>query len=424
MQNVKYTIGTSILPFNPKPSSMKDVLQLLEGKLTLVDHGYRDQELVCYLAHPFTAAVTESKYDLHALVVDMLNRTEEENLDIFNYIRNPSTGNPAYELSADVINAINVYCRVDWVGGVVLVYIAELDKVVFYNPVYRSAFDWGEKVRDNLRRVKPPKHVVDYRDLRLSKLEVKALTGFKAKIEMTYINKDGQDILLEFNNSEFPTHVRKLTGKGNTRPITYGYRRKEVESGHMWLSNVFGIVSITTYTGQMHTAMIPPTDFDKFSEMVGESNITRINGYCKPAPINPLPTEKEYDPKSSTGLICNAYIEDVNIADDGIALRLSGGDAQHAYLIANNHIPSWVANSIRGRDKLYSSAGVIKALRNGKRYVQASLLKINSEGVGLLSLKTIDDDSRTVFLRDFELVSKYTSELKTHLPNNYKLLEI
>ena len=418
MQNVKYTIGTSILLIDPKPSSMKDVLQSLESKLTLVDHGYRDQELVCYLAHPFTAAVSESKYDIHALVVDMLNRTEEENLDIFNYIRNPSIRNPTYEISADVINVINVYCRVDWVGGVVLVYIAELDKVVFYNPIYRSDFDWGEKVRDNLRRLKPPKRVVDYRDLRLSKLEV------KAKIEMTYINKDDQDILLEFNTSEFSTHVRKLTGKGNTRPITYGYRRKEVESGHMWLSHVFGIVSITTYTGQMRTAMIPPSDFDKFSEMVGESNITRINGYRKPAPVNPLPTEKEYEPKSPVSLMCNAYIEDINIVDDGIALQLSAGEAHHTYQIANNHIPTWVSESIRARSKLYSSAGVMSSLRKGKRYVQASLLKINSEGIGLLSLKTTDDESITVFLKDFELVTKYTSELKTHLPNNYKLLEI
>ncbi len=424
MQNVKYTIGTSILPTNPKPLTMKDVLQSLKNTRILVDHGYRDQQLVCYFAHPTTGVVTESRYDIPTLVDEMLTRSEDESIDLFEYIRNPSIVNPNHELTSDVMNAINAYYPDQWLSDISLVYIPELHKVLFYNPIYRNDSTWEYTVRDNLRRLKPPKHVIDYRDLRLSKLEVRELTPTTAKIEMTYLSKDGTDILLEFSNSEFPIHARTLTGKGNTRPITNGYRRKVVESGHLWLSHVFGIVSITTYTGQMHTALIMPIDFDKYSEMVGESNITRINGYTKSPAVNPLPTAKDYEPKSHASLICNAYIDDVNAFDDVYAFQLSSGEFQHTYRIAKKHIPTWVSHSIRLRNKMYSPSGVMTSLRKGKRYVQASLLKINSEGVGLLSLKTIDGESSTVFLKDFELVTKYTSELKEHLPNNFKLLEI
>lgn len=420
MQNVTYTIGSGIIPPN-QPIQLKDIVESISKEKVLVDFNINVDKITCYFANKVTGDVTVDIFDLVQLCQDAVNRSPDEDELILKYISYHRNEAPVYQIDKQPDNKpIIQFGQYMWLADGYILYIEKLDKILIIHP---SKYDtntahWRSTVEENLKRVKPFKKYVDYKLLHLTHFEIED----ENNIRMNYVDRQNNSIDLTFNSKEYSLHLKDLMGKYNTRPITNALKRDVVESKHLWMTSMFGIISVKLHDGYSHTAFISPEHFDKYIADIGEENVTYVNNYTPPLRKNPLPKDDSYDPKSSRNLLSDCFIKDISIEDNKITLALSSGIYDKRFSITNNLMPTWILNSIINRGSYYSPAGVIVSLRKSSKYIEATLLMLNNGG--LLSLKDVNNNGKTVFLKDSAIVEKYIAELKEHLPNNHKIITL
>lgn len=419
MTNVTYTLGNGIIPA-PKPKQLTDIVSELSERKILVDFTLKGNDLTCYFANASNGDVTVKKFEFYKLCQEAMSRTDEENYLLASYSDLNRSSPTTYQIAGHndkyPLIELGIY---QWATGSYFVYIAELDTLAILNPAtyHSTTIHWQDTVSRNVRNAKPYVKVIDYKDLYLTQFEIVD----DSNITMTYVDRRDKTIELKYSNAEFSKHLTGLMGKYNTRPITNALRRDLVETKHLWMTSMFGIITVKLHDGYMHTAFISPENYAKYTAALGEENITYVNNYTPALRKSPLPKDDCYDPKSSNNLISDCYIESVSTNDNVITLNLFSGIYSKAFTITNNLVPTWLLNAIMYRNTYYSPAGVIVALRKSSKYIDATLLIVNNR-VGILSLKDINNNGKTVYLKDLTTVDKYLVELKAHLPNNHKVI--